>query len=104
MGGLLKYKKVIETRSQNEESVTLSNDSIAIGILVHHKNPGRTTEIAVLKRTPEEGIYEVEPITEKTNIGKGFTVASDGLSIKCDGALSNKVVYIIVLRGTAAFT
>lgn len=103
VGGLLNYKTIIEKTTQVEDVVTLSQGGIAIGILAHYNDEGRTSEIAILKRTLYDGVYSVERITEKTNTGNGFTVASDGLSIKCNGAASIKSVYIIALRGTAVF-
>ena len=103
MGGLLNYKTIIEKTTQVEDVVTLSNGSIAIGILAHYNDEDRTSEIALLRRTSADGVYSVERITEKTNMGGGFTVASDGLSIKCNGAASIKSVYIIILKGTAIF-
>ena len=103
MGGLLNYKTILQKESQIEESVTLSLGSVAIGVLAHYNDDDRTTEIAILKRAGDGGLYAVERITEKTNVGNGFTVSSDGLSIKCNGVASPKTVYIIVLRGTAEF-
>lgn len=58
MGGLLNYKTIIEERGQVDIKITMSNITVAIGILVHEQIAERTTEIAILKKD-SNGVYRV---------------------------------------------